>query len=274
MTDTGEWIGGVGSVWAEEWRQTDRSFGPLTDRLLDPAKLGDFTRLLDIGCGAGELIARLAPLHSQARLFGIDISADLLAVARARCADDANASFAEADAAGWQPEDGERPDLLLSRHGVMFFPDPVLAFANLRDSAAPSARLRFSCFRAPEENGWVSALRAALPGQPPSVDPHAPGPFAFADPGRVRAILSAAGWRDIGVEPLDYPMVAGEGEGAVDQALRYFQRIGPAARALTELDPEARAAARSRMRAMLADHHTGDRVAMPAAAWIVSARAP
>lgn len=270
MTETNEWTGRVGHAWAEEWRRTDRSFGPLTDRLLDPGATGAFASAVDIGCGAGELVERLAAAHPDARVEGSDISPELLAVARARCAQFPNVSFAEGDAAAWCADPAARPDLLVSRHGVMFFADPVAAFAHLRQEAAPEARLRFSCFRARQDNGWVTALMSALPPMPPP-DPDAPGPFAFADPGRVSSILSAAGWRDIGFEPVDYPMIVGEGEDAVDEAVAYLQRIGPAARAMVELSADEQAAVRTRLRAMLAERHRGGPLSLPAAAWIVTA---
>ena len=89
----------------------------------------------------------------------------------------------------------------------------------------------------------------------------------------------AAGWGGIAFEPVDYAMIVGQTEGAgenadmdaVDDALAYFQRIGPAARALADLPSGARPRALERLRAVIQDHHADGRVAMPAAAWIVSA---
>lgn len=274
MTEASEWTGRVGTTWAEEWRRTDRSFGALTDRLLDASALGAFGRVLDIGCGAGEVSLRIAAEHPLAQVEGIDIAPDLLAVARVRCGKIPNVCFAEADAATWRAETEERPDLLISRHGVMFFADPVAAFAHLRAEARPAARLRFSCFRARADNAWAAALASALPSPQDPPDPDAPGPFAFAQPERVEAILTAAGWHAIAFEPVDYAMIAGEGADAIAGALSYFQRIGPAARALAEMPPSDREAARQRLRAMLAEHCHGGRVSLPAAAWVVTARAP
>lgn len=272
MTDASEWTGRVGGAWAEEWRRTDRSFGALTDRLLDPNAIGSFTHALDIGCGAGELVERLAAAHPHSDVLGLDISRDLLGVARRRCSRLANAGFVEADAAAWHADSGGRPDVLVSRHGVMFFADPIAAFAHLRGQSAPGARLRFSCFRSRADNGWAVSLAAIMPPQPPA-DPDAPGPFAFADPSRVADLLAAAGWQDVGFEPVDYAMIAGAGDHAVDEALAYFQRIGPAARAMAELAPGDREAARERLRALLASHCGQGRVTLPSAAWIVTARA-
>ena len=274
MTNANEWTGRVGTAWAEEWRRTDRSFGALTGLLLDPRVLGDFAAALDIGCGAGELVERLSASHPSAAIAGIDIAAELLEVARARCARLPDTRFELCDAAEWSAGAHARPDLMISRHGVMFFADPVSAFASLRAQAAPGAALRFSCFRRREDNAWAAALATVLPRPQEAPDPHAPGPFAFGDPGRVEAILTAAGWRGARFEAVDYDMIAGTGEGAVDEALAYFQRIGPAARALREMPASARPAALERLRGMIAAHHDGGRVALDAAAWIVTARAP
>lgn len=268
-----EWTGRVGSAWAEQWRRTDRSFGVLTDRLLDPVAIGRFEHALDIGCGAGELVERLARSNPNARITGIDISAELITVARSRCADLPNARFEEDDAATREADPAERPDLLISRHGVMFFADPIAAFAHLRRQAAPGAGLRFSCFRARSDNAWAVALASVLPVSAEQPDPTAPSPFAFADPGHVEAILTTAGWRGVALEPVDYAMIAGEGEDAVEEALAYFQRIGPAARTIAEMAAADREAARARLREMLATHYDYGLVTLWSAAWIVTARA-
>lgn len=274
MTGAGEWTGRVGGVWAEEWQRTDRSFAQLTDRLLDSTALENFSHALDIGCGAGEISIALASPNSGAAITGLDISPALLAIARERGAGLPNVGFHHADAATWHPDKPEAaPDLLISRHGVMFFGDPIAAFAHLRSVASDQAPLRFSCFRERDANGWARLLQGVLPVPPSTPDPHAPGPFAFGDEERVNAILRDAGWKDIAFEPVDYAMIAGEGEGALEEAVAYFLRIGPAASAIAALDGAARERAVAKLRAMLADHREGDRIALPAAAWIVTARA-
>ena len=273
MTGASEWTGRVGGTWAREWEHTDRSFGSLTARLLDPVAMGDIFSALDIGCGAGEVAIALAARHSGAAITGLDISQDLLRVARERGSAFGNLAFREGDAARWTPDgSADAPDLLISRHGVMFFDDPIGAFSHLRTIAAKRARLRFSCFRERAENEWVSLLQSITPSNSPPSDPHAPGPFAFGEEKRVREILSAAGWRDVALEPYDYAMVAGEGEDALNQAVAYFQRIGPAAAAIADLTGAAHKQAIEDLRAMLADHLSQDRVALPASAWIVTAR--
>lgn len=271
MTTGSEWTGRVGESWAAHWQATDRSFGPLTDRLLDHPAVRSFSSALDIGCGAGELSCRLAQERDDARITGVDIAAPLLVVARQRCE---GPRFVEADAASFTPD--HAPDLLVSRHGVMFFDDPEGAFGHLARIASQAATLRFSCFRQRAENGWALSLAALVSAPDDPVEsppePAAPGPFAFGDADRVRRILAQAGWEDAAFEAVDYDMVAGEGDDAVEQACAYFQRIGPAARAMAALPGAERDAATARLRRLVEAHHQGGRVALPAAAWIVTAR--
>ncbi|MFA6218251.1 MAG: methyltransferase domain-containing protein [Erythrobacter sp.] len=275
MTDASDWTGRVGKSWAHEWQRTDRSFAPLTERLVEVAGGGGFDRALDIGCGAGELALRLARAHPAAQVIGVDISDDLIAVARERCSGQPNARIEFADAARWIAGEAQAPDLLVSRHGVMFFDDPVAAFTHLVGQAVPGARLVFSCFREVGDNGWVRELATALPpDEGPAGDPDAPGPFAFGRRARVEGILEAAGWQDLAFEAFDYPMVGGVGEDAIEDALSYFLRIGPAARAVAMLAGPQREETIARLRSVIGRHQLDGVVALPCAAWIVTARAP
>lgn len=271
MTDKAAWQGQVGNTWAAQWARTDRSFTGLTDKLLARASAHRFERALDIGCGAGELSLALGRGHPHAQIVGVDVSEELVATARHRGANLPNVSFELGDAAIWQGQ-GYRPDLLVSRHGVMFFDDPVGAFSHLHDLAAPGARLVFSCFRAPAENAWASETTALLPpGSTGPSDPHAPGPFAFADDARVADILGRAGWRNVDFERVGFAFVVGAGDDPVEDALGYFALIGPVARAAAALEDAQKAAFRLRLRKYLERHASGSLVALKAAAWIVTA---
>ncbi|MCB2080278.1 MAG: methyltransferase domain-containing protein [Novosphingobium sp.] len=273
MRTTMDWREQVGQSWARMYRQTDRSLAGLTEQLLDAIAKEPGQAVLDIGCGAGELALAIARARPRAHVIGVDISPDLAATARERGVHHANAEFVESDASCFSLP-GFSPDLLVSRHGVMFFDDPVAAFAHLRGQADQAARLVFSCFRTARQNPWMSDLAAMLPGDPlaPEPDPHAPGPFAFADPDRLQSILRGAGWSGVEIAPADFAYIAGHGDDPVGDAEHFFSRIGPAARTLAELDDEERARVVTAMRGWLDCNRSGDLVAFPAAAWIVSAR--
>lgn len=276
MTNALEWEETVGRSWAKMHLRTDRSFAPLTRRMLGLLEAIPGNAILDIGSGAGELSLALARARPGAAVVGVDVSPDLIAAAQARGAGRGNARFVLADAARWR-EEGFAPDLLVSRHGVMFFDDPVVAFAYLHAISAPGARMLFSCFRTAAENPWASGVAKLLPqGDPaaaaaPQEAGQGPGPFAFADPEHVRSILSQAGWRDVAVEPFDFPWIAGVGSDPVADAAAYLSRIGPAAAAMRQLEGDERAAFEERLLAWLEAHREGERVAFSAAAWLVTA---
>jgi SAM-dependent methyltransferase len=275
MTNRLEWLGRVGDAWAGEWRRTDRALAPLDAPLVAAAGAGagDAPTILDLGCGAGSTSLALADAIPGAAITGIDLSQALVAVARERAAGRPGLRFETADASAWTPADGRRFDRIVSRHGIMFFDDPVAAFANVAGLAAPGGRLAFSCFRAREENDWTEALLPVLARHAPPAPaspPDAPGPFAFADPERVRTILAAAGFAAPAIMPFDFDFVAGAGDDPVAEASAFFRQIGPFAALLRTLDDARRAAAIAEVGEIAAAHRAGDRVAFRAAAWIVS----
>lgn len=272
MVDKSEWQGKSGETWAAEWRRTDRSFTRLTERLLQRTREFTFRKVLDVGCGAGELSLAIARGRRDVTVTGVDVSPKLIEAATERGSHLGNVRFILADAAEWASDHATAPDFLVSRHGVMFFDDPPAAFANLAKQALTDAGLMFSCFRDVSENPFFTEVGKLLPEAPPPTDPAAPGPFAFADKDRVTSILSAGGWTDIAFEAVDFPMIAGAGEDAVEDAFAYFCRIGPAASASAELEGEEKDQFLSRVRSLCERHDHDGIVALPAAAWIVTAK--
>jgi SAM-dependent methyltransferase len=231
-------------------------------------------RVLDIGCGGGETSLDLAQAVSPGgAVLGVDISRTLLEMAERRAEGlDADVRFEAADA---QTSDfgGERFDAAYSRFGVMFFADPVAAFANILKALRPGGRIAFVCWRTPQENPLMTApLKAAehlMPPLPPS-DPLAPGPFAFADPERVRRILGQAGFGQVAIRPFD----AKAGGWAPDEALVVAQRVGPLGTILRE-NPDLRPKVLDAVAGELQRHTGADgTVRMDAAVWIVTATAP
>lgn len=271
MTGAQEWQGRVGQNWAAEWERTDRSFAALTPYLLEAIAAEPGKRIIDVGCGAGELSLAIAAARPDAEVTGIDISGELVEAAQRRAAGLANLAFMVADAAAWDAG-GAAPELYISRHGVMFFTDPPAAFAHLSARAAPGARMVFSCFRPAAENPWAMDIARLLPpATPMPTSEFPPGPFAFADPEHVRRCLK--GWRDIAFKPLDFAYVAGSGTNPVADALSFFSRIGPAAAAIRTLPDKARGAFERGLLELVQSRHVGGRVCFPAAAWLVTATA-
>lgn len=267
------WNGPAGERWAALQETMDRSLGQITGHFIIFAAPKAGECVLDIGCGCGTSTLTFAlAVQPDGSAAGIDISAPMLAVARARAhAAEADVAFIEADASAYdfQPVF----DLVISRFGVMFFDDPAAAFANIREALAPNGRLAFVCWRSAMENAWaavpmMAALSLLPPQEPP--DPTAPGPFAFADPERLKNILARAGFHDVLIEKFDGHMDMGANvEATAQQSLN----IGPLARAAAELDEGTRARIRDAVASAIARYVTADGVKVPAACWFVRARA-
>lgn len=277
MTDAAAWTGPVGDVWANEWQRTDRSFADLAPHL-DAAILNhaaDAQIAIDVGCGAGVTSLAFAAARPDARVTGIDLSPALIAIAtrRATATGATNTAFVAAPVER-AVADLAPVDLFFSRHGVMFFPDPVAALAALHAAAKPGAWLVFSCFRAAAENPWAADVAAAiLGGPPPPAAGYSPSPFAFADPGFTTATLRAAGWSPAPSVGVDFTYRAGGGDDPVADALDFFTHIGPAAPLLRAAAPDDRQAMMGRMRRVVEARASADAVDFPAAAWLVTARA-
>ncbi len=232
--------------------------------------------VVDVGCGCGQTSLALAGrVGPKGRVLGLDISAPMLADARRRAdlADVVNLEFIQADAQTFGVEAGSA-DLLFSRFGVMFFQNPSAAFANLRRALRPDGRLSFICWQAMERNPWMLLpVRAAsahieLPAPP---EPGTPGPYAFADPTRVKEVLEAAGYADISIEGFETEIDV-MGERTPEQTAEFLMQMGPAARMLAEASQDTRAAAAEAIGEALAPHIRPDGIRLGAATWIVSAQ--
>src|SRR5262249_4473934 len=136
------WNGPSGRAWVETQDLLDRLLEPFGDRLVTGISIRSGGSVLDVGCGAGSTtLAAARLLGPKSRCAGIDISDPLIAAARARAEQEStSATFIRANAQTYS-FDPASFDLIISRFGVMFFDDPVCAFANLRQAATPDAGL-------------------------------------------------------------------------------------------------------------------------------------
>jgi SAM-dependent methyltransferase len=262
----------AGKAWVEHNAVMERFMAPLTAALLDAAFPGEGRAVVDIGCGVGATTRQMARrLGPAGRAVGVDISEPMVAAAQRQAQAEglAGAEFRQADA---QTADlGEAAfDAAMSRFGVMFFADPVAAFGNIRRAVKPGGQISFICWRSPAENAFfVAPSMAAAAVLPPSAppDPDAPGPFFFADPQRVHAVLEGAGWRDLAIDKVDVPRSMSPAE-----ALTMTLGVGPVASAARE-NPELRPRLEEAVRQAFEPFRQGEALAVSLACWLVRARA-
>jgi SAM-dependent methyltransferase len=266
------WNGSAGEAWVSQQGLLDSSFVRFEKLLVDEVAKTGARRVLDVGCGSGATTLAVARhLGTTGSSTGIDISAPLIELARRRAArDPLNAEFVLADAQTHEFPAGEY-DLVVSRFGVMFFEDPVAAFANLRGALRADGNLRVVAFRAASENPFMTtAERAAAPLLPdvPPRRPGAPGQFAFADRARVQGILAAAGWSAIDLVPIDVPCAF-----PASELVGYFTQLGPVAPVLRGADAAMRTRVVEILRTAFAPFVRAEEVRFDAACWMISATA-
>lgn len=228
------WNGDAAESWIKLKDVLDEMFRPFEHLLAERIPLHSAKDVLDIGCGTGSTSLAVARrLGGEGSCLGVDISAPMISIAndsanlpklRFLCCDVQRQAFAPASF-----------DTVISRFGVMFFDDPVAAFANIHRAARDGAELQCFAWRAASENPFMTAAEQAvaslLPARPS--DPDGPGQFAFARRERVHEILAASGWKNISIEPVDVECTF----AAADLPL-YVSRMGSVGRALAGLPKE------------------------------------
>jgi ubiquinone/menaquinone biosynthesis C-methylase UbiE len=270
------WQSHGGARWAAPQAGTDRMFAPVSEVLLARARSGPGMAVIEIGCGCGALTAKLAQsVGSSGRVLGVDISEEMLALAKARLSAYPQAALKLADAAAYPFTPSA--DLAVSQSGVMFFGDPVQAFVNIRKAMKPAGRLVFACWRTIKENAWAQVPLHAVyaAGIPRALRPAPgqPGPFSFAEPDRVTRILSEAGFREPSLSPVDVTLDIAAGRG-LKAAVQQAMTIGPAAAALREQPDDLRAAAARSIEEALRPYLQIESVYLAAAIWLVEAKTP
>jgi SAM-dependent methyltransferase len=273
------WNGDAGKRWAQEDATMASLLEPVCEALMDHAGLKAGSNALDVGCGGGSQSLMLAQrLGPGDRVLGVDISAPMLAVATEKTSqvgdNGAQLEFLQADASDHSFEAGSF-DLLFSRFGVMFFDDPVGAFRNLRQALADDGRLAFCCWQPLKDNDWTRIpLQAALQhvAMPETPDPNAPGPFAFADPERVRGILAEAGFGNIAIESHIRDIRFGAAP-SLGESVRELAMIGPVSRLLAGQDAEVMEKVFFSMEEALSPFYKDGALLLPGAIWFVTAEA-
>ncbi len=213
-----DWAAARGDKWASHLYGTEPMFAPLDEPLIAALQLNAPCAIAEVGCGGGGTsveILRQAPAGSVLHAF--DVSPSLIEVARAR-SHAPELSFAVADVATAVP--AQRYQRLVSRLGIMFFDDPAAAFANLARWLEPGGRFAFLVWGPLSDNPWLTNVRDVVAQVIPLPIPdlEAPGPFRYADAGKLRGQLHAAGFADIEAQEWQGPVTIGGALPAAEAA--------------------------------------------------------
>jgi SAM-dependent methyltransferase len=221
-----------GTLWgtaAQDWAAVQEGqFAPGYADAQDRCGVGQGTRYLDAGCGAGMAAQRAAGLGAE--VSGLDASEALLGIARDRVP---QGTFHQGDLEALPFED-DSFDVVTGFNAFQFAGNPGIALAEARRVCRPGGAVVVLTWGRPEgmeAASIVGALRPLLPPPPPG----APGPFALSDESVLRAFAADAGLAPEAVVDGDiywrYPDLdtALRGLGSSGVAVRAAQGAGRAA---------------------------------------------
>lgn len=259
------WDGAAGAFWAERAERFDEAVSAHQVRLLDAAAVGLAESVLDVGCGTGRTSRDVARLAASGSVLGVDLSARMIALARELAEREQlrNVTFRQADAQR-EPFPESHFDLVISRHGMMFFADSVAAFGNLARALRPGGRLVTLSWK---RNDWMIAFRAAVLG---AVEPQRPAtPGSLRAPDLTRELLVSSGFDQVEITEVRAPMYFGPD---ADDATAFI--AGQLADLSNGLDSDQRAGARDRLRCEMVAHEGASGVVYDSVCWLVQARRP
>lgn len=263
------------AAYWEKHRATIRGmFHPVTEALIDEARIGPGDAVLDVATGSGEPALSIAEVIQPAGLVvGIDPLPGMIAAAERAATDrhfSGNARF-EVASADRVPFEADRFDAVVSRFGIMFFPSPVECVRELLRVLKPNRPIAFAVWGYLERNPFHHVLAHVVdryfPRDP--LPPDAPDPFRFAEPGKLLSVLNAAGAAQTSERLLQFNIeVPFAGEDFWALRLDMAEKLRTK---LSSLSAEKVAEIRREFFENLASYSAGSGVSFPAEVLIVSA---
>jgi SAM-dependent methyltransferase len=262
----------VAAGWARRSERLRRLGQPVTERFLREIAPGQ--RVLDVASGVGEPALTIAEhVGRSGRVVGTDLVEEMVAAARATAAARGvvNVEFRHVDGEALDVDPGTF-DVVTSRWGLMFMPDPVACLTAARRALGPGGRLVAAVWASPDRNPWIAVpmgvLMRGLGIEPPP--PGTPGAFALADWERLQGVVEAAGFTSVLLEELALPM------SDCDRGHEYLEFMLDLAGPLTALFdkvPEAERAQAMDEMAAACEAAGGGTARLPGVTWIVTAAA-
>lgn len=270
--NSSDWVGWRGKKWSAQLNAMQAMIEPIDEALFDRIDFSQPIRVADLGCGGGATTCRLGVrLTGGSCVEGIDISADLLALARGNSSSGENpVSFIQADLGTDTP--CTPYDLLVSRFGVMFFPNAPQAFKNLRRWLKPGGRFTFAVWGRAADNPAISGVRRVLTQliELPERQPDQPGPFRYGEVEVLLRELRDAGFIQLRHDSQSFVLPVGGGVNARDAAEFCIRGYSDYEERLAKLGEKTRARAVELLSEMFCAHEKNGAVRMNARVHFVS----
>lgn len=198
-------------AWSRWGPTLEAWLGDATERMLDAARVTVGNHVLDVAAGAGgQSLAAALRTGPDGRVVATDISPTILRFA-ARAAADAgltNVETIEADGEALEGLPLGTFDAVISRVGLIYFPDQQRALTGMHDALRDGGRIAAIVYSTPDRNEFFSLPVSIIRNRaqlPPPV-PGQPGPFSLGTPGVLEAALTRAGFRDVSVDTVPAPL--------------------------------------------------------------------
>ena len=216
-TRWGPLFGARAAAWAETWEGSAGWGTPVYEHVLEQAKIGSGSRVLDCGCGAGRF-ARMAA-DRGASVAGIDASAELIDIAAERVLE-GDFRVGDIEALPWE---NDSFDLVTGFSAFQFADDKVRALREARRVSRGSVAVVIPT-RAPE-SGIAAVFKPVFPlfAEDALASMKESGMFALSEPGKLEDVLAAAGLTAYEDEELECSIVFED----VDTAELAFMGAGP-----------------------------------------------
>lgn len=204
-------------------------FRPWAELTLDELKLSPGDRLLDIACGTG-IVARVAKarLGDTGHIVGIDVSSDMLGVARAIAPD---IDWREGNASSLTLNEGEQFDVVVCQQGLQFFSDKTQAIAQMRQALAEHGRLAVATWRSDDEIPFFRELRRVAERHLGAITDQR---YAFGDAALLEGLLRNAGVHDILVTTVERMIRFDDGEPFIRLNTMAFVGMSTAGKAMND----------------------------------------
>ncbi len=263
------------AAW-DRWGPTLESWlGPATAVMLDLARVHSGARVLDVAAGTGgQTIAAARRVGPTGRVLATDVAPAILALAEhnAQQAGLANVAVREMDGENLTVDPGVF-DAVISRVGLIYFPDRARALSGMRRALRPGGRLAAIVYSTPAVNAFfatpVAVIRARAGLAPPP--PGAPGPFCLGAPGAAEEALATADFTDVVAVRITAPVVL----ASAAECVRFEQEsFGALHQMLAGLEESGRAAAWAEIHERLREHEGPDGFVGPCELIVVAGTAP
>lgn len=182
----------------------------VTKAMLDAARIGPGSRVLDIAAGAGDQTLDIAQrVGVRGHVLATDLSERILALAacnaQARGYQQVSTQVADAQALEMA---GANFDAAVCRLGLMFCSNPALALTQARIALKPAGRYSAVVFSAPQQNPCLTitmAIARRYANLPPAATPQPGSLLSLGAPGLLETLLGEAGFVDITVKAVAAP---------------------------------------------------------------------